>query len=75
MIDAVTIYVAIADESVDVWRPVKAERLGDNTYRIVDQPYDREIETWEFEPGDVVMCELKDLHDGPTFVATRMAPA
>jgi len=38
------IYVALIDESVDVWRPVRAKHIGGNVYRIVEQPYDREIE-------------------------------
>jgi hypothetical protein len=32
------IYMALLDEGVDVWRPVLAERLHDDVYRIVDQP-------------------------------------
>lgn len=50
------IYVALLDESVDVWRPVLAKPLYDDVYRIVDQPYDRADERWQFEPGDDVVC-------------------
>jgi hypothetical protein len=52
------IFVRLPDEAVDVWRPVLAESLGDHRYRILEQPYDRDAERWEFEPGDDVVCEL-----------------
>ncbi len=63
------IYVALLDENVDVWRPVQAERQRDGVYRILDQPYDRETESWEFEPGDLVFCELRELSRGPALTA------
>lgn len=40
------IYVALLDEGIDVWRPVEAEWLGGDSYLIVSQAYDREVETW-----------------------------
>jgi hypothetical protein len=46
-----TIYVALLDEGVDVWRPVEAKRLSADRYLIVDQDYDPAIERWEFEPA------------------------
>jgi hypothetical protein len=67
------IFVSLLDEAVDVWRPVQAERLHDDVYGIVDQPYDREIETWQFEPGDEVVCELVESSEGRIFAATRRA--
>lgn len=66
-----TIYVKLVDELIPVWRPVKAELISDNVYRIVDQPYQRDIEEWEFQPGERVVCESLDLHDGPTLAAVR----
>jgi hypothetical protein len=69
----VQIYVALLDESVDVWRPVQAKHLHDNVYRILNQPYDRAVESWQFEPGDVVLCELFESGDGPMLTATRKA--
>jgi len=65
------IYVRLLDEGVDVWRPARAEHLGENVYRIVSQPYDREIESWQFEPGDDVVCELIESSDGRILAATR----
>jgi hypothetical protein len=65
------IFVRLPDEDVDVWRPVKAEQIAVDRFRIVEQPYDRETERWEFEPGDEVMCELVDSDDETFLAATR----
>ncbi len=65
------IYVALIDEGVDVWRPVKAERIKKSLFRILDQPYNREIELWQFGPGDLVICELMESSDGPIMAATK----
>jgi hypothetical protein len=69
----VTIFVSLADEGVDVWRPVAAQQQRDSVYRILEQPYDRELEHWQFEPGDEVRCESRNLDDGPVLVATTRA--
>lgn len=71
MSSVVEIYVSLLDEGVRVWRPVQAERLHDNVYRIVAQPYDRVTESWQFEPGDAVLCENIESADGPILAATR----
>jgi hypothetical protein len=63
------IYVSLLNEGVDVWRPVRAEYVQGSVYRIVDQPYDRETETWQFEPGDEVVCELIDASEGRLLAA------
>jgi hypothetical protein len=63
------IFVRLLDEGVDVWRPVRTERAGGGVYRILEQDYDREIEKWEFEPGERVTCELVDSSDGPILAA------
>lgn len=68
---ASTIYVRLLDEGVDVWRPVDAIKVNGDTYQILEQPYDRETEQWEFGPGDRVVCELIQLQDGMTLVAMR----
>lgn len=68
-----TIYVALLDEGIDVWRPVEAERLSADTYLIVDQDYEPEVERWEFEPGTIVRCR-KEKRDGRhILVATEAA--
>jgi hypothetical protein len=63
----------LPDEAVDTWRPVQAEHLHDNVYRILNQPYDRDDETWQFEPGDEVLCELIKTSCGSVLAATRKA--
>lgn len=65
------IFVRLLDENVDVWRPVKAEQIAADRFRIVDQPYDRGTERWEFEPGDEVLCELIASDDDQFLAATR----
>ena len=73
MSDIAEIYVSLLDEGVDVWKPVQAERLGNDTYRILRQPYDRSVETWQFEPGDVVLCEMVESSDGRMLAAITKA--
>jgi len=68
-----TIYVALLDENVDVWRPVQAQECGPNRFRVVEQFYDRNIERWQFEPGDEVICEVRVLSEEPALVAVRKA--
>jgi hypothetical protein len=67
------IFVYLPDEQVDVWRPVQAEHLRENVYKIVEQPHDEEDETWQFEPGDEVVCELIDSSEGRILAAMRRA--
>jgi hypothetical protein len=68
-----TIYVALLDEGIDVWRPVDAERLAPDRYLILEQDYNPGIERWEFEPGTVVRCR-KEKRDGRSIlVATEAA--
>jgi hypothetical protein len=71
MNEPVRVFMALLDEGVDVWRPVFAEWLHDDVYRITEQPYDREIETWQFEPGASVVCEPIASSDGLMLAATR----
>lgn len=64
------IYVYLKDEGTDVWRPVKAKKLDiPDIFEIVEQNYDRADEKWEFEPGDKVRVEIKNLSQGPALVA------
>jgi hypothetical protein len=73
MNDSTEIFVSLLDEQVDVRRPVQAERIHNEVYKIIDQPYDREVETWQFEPGDEVVCELIDSNEGRILAAMRRA--
>lgn len=67
------VYVQLLDEGVDVWRPVAAEHVRANMYRIIGQP-PNETEHWEFGPGDVVLCRMQALSEGPVLVAYEKAP-
>ncbi len=67
------IYVALLGEGVDVWRPVRARRLGGNVFLIVDESYDCETESWQFEPGEKVVCEETASDEGTILAATRRA--
>ncbi len=69
----VTIYVALLDEGVDAWRPVMAERLSRDIYKIADQPYDRAAERWRFKPGDEVVCAMVDAQEGRMLAAIALS--
>ena len=58
----VTIYVYLLDEGVDVWRPVRAEQLPDELYRILGTV--PEDERWEFALGEIVRCRKQTLLEG-----------
>ncbi len=75
MSSIVQIYVALLDEGVDTWRPVQAEPVSGNIYRIVSQEFDRTCEAWQFEPGELVVCEMRDSSSGRILAATsRTSP-
>jgi hypothetical protein len=67
------VFVRLLDEGVDVWRPVHAEHLHGDVYRIALQDYERDTQTWEFEPGANVVCEAIQGSTGSIFAATRLA--
>ena len=66
-----TVYIALLDEGVDSWRPVEAESMGDNLYRIPGSVPAEEC--WEFRPGMVVFCQERQLSGGLTLVAVHAA--
>jgi hypothetical protein len=67
-----TIYVTLVGEGLNVLRSVKAEHLGRDFYRILDET--PEGETWQFECGQVVRCRKKNLSSGKALVAIEEAP-
>lgn len=71
--DCETIYVALLDEGLNVWRPVEARRLPDGAYLILEQGYDRDTETWQFEPGTVVTCRVTHRNGRQVMMATAKA--
>jgi hypothetical protein len=66
-----TIYVALLDEGIDVWRPVAARRLSSDRYLILEQDYDPAIERWQFEPGTVVRCRAENRDGRQILIATE----
>lgn len=57
-----SVYVALLEEGVDVWRPVAAEHVRGDEYRLCGPTPEGEI--WEFQPGDVVRCQQRTFSDG-----------
>lgn len=73
MSETTTIYVRLLDENVSVTRPVRAAYISGDVYLVVDQPYDRDLEHWEFEPGARVVCESVETEAGRALTAVRAA--
>lgn len=45
-------------EGTTVWRPVDAENIEGNVYKISTDSDPAELEEeWAFQPGDLVLCE------------------
>jgi hypothetical protein len=62
------IFVELLEEGTACWRPVEAEYLGNELYRIVGEKAENEV--WAFSAGDVVKCKLKEFQEGsPELVA------
>jgi len=58
----VTIYMPLAEEGTDVWRPVEAELLADGRYRVIgEEPAD---ETWKRPRGSIASCAGVAFGDG-----------
>jgi hypothetical protein len=62
--DEVTIFVAIQDEGVYVWRPVNGLPASKEVYLIPPDIRVPEDETWQFLPGEFVRCENISFADG-----------
>jgi hypothetical protein len=56
------IYIPLLNEGTDCWRPIEAEQVGTDTYRIVASK--SEDEEWPFASGEVVRCERHRFVDG-----------
>ena len=56
------IYVALLDEGVEVWRPVRAKPLGGREFEIIGIVPPKE--SWQFAPGTRVLCKEKVFADG-----------
>ena len=68
----VMVYVNLVGEGLNLLRSVRAEHLGRDFYKIIeDMP---EGETWEYGPGQVVRCRKQKLSTGKALVAFEEAP-
>jgi len=66
--DKRTIYVELLEEETPCWRPVEADFVGNELYRITGVK--RQDEVWAFSIGDVVKCKMKTFQaDDPKLVA------
>lgn len=70
--DLTTVFVRLADEGTDVWRPVQAHRLGETTYRIASHPVPDD-EAWTFQPGDIVVVERREGEVDQPLIAVAQA--
>jgi hypothetical protein len=59
----VDILVALLDEGVDVWRPVRASLLGGDVF-LIQSASVPEDEHWQHAPGEVVRCVERMWEDG-----------
>lgn len=66
------IFVNLVGEGLNVLRRVRAEHLGRDFYRIVDEM--PEGENWQFQPGQIVRCRKTKLSSGKALVAFEEAP-
>jgi hypothetical protein len=66
------IYISLLGEGLNVLRSVRAEPLGRDYYRIIDEV--PAGETWQFQPGQVVRCRKQKLSTGKAMVAFEEAP-
>ncbi len=68
----IEIFVNLVGEGLNVLRRVRAEHLGRDFYRILDEM--PEGENWQFQPGQVVRCRKTKLSSGKALVAFEEAP-
>ena len=48
------IYIKLLNEGVNAWRPVAAEKISQDVFRIVEPQ--KSDEEWEFSSGKMVRC-------------------
>lgn len=66
------IFVNLVGEGLNVLRRVRAEHLGRDFYRIIDEM--PQNENWQFQPGQIVRCRKTKLSSGKSLVAFEEAP-
>ncbi|HEU0368111.1 MAG TPA: hypothetical protein VFR42_02805 [Candidatus Acidoferrum sp.] len=72
MAKGTTIYIELLEEGTPCWRPVTAEHLDGDLYRIIGETPDDEV--WPFVQGDVVKCRIRTFQSElPQLVAYEKA--
>ena len=67
------VHVTLLGEGVPVWRPVQARHVQDSTYQLEGTV--PEGEEWEFQPGELVKCELQEFIGGGSDLLARRPAA
>ena len=57
-----TIYVELLEDGTKCWRPLQAEYIDGELYRIVSEKPEDEV--WPFSIGDIVKCREHAFQDG-----------
>lgn len=65
------VFVALLGEGTDVWRPVQAEPVGGDRYRLLGTIPDGEV--WQFQPGDTVHCITRKFSGGTGLAAINIS--
>ena len=65
------IYIYLLNEGTDCWRPVDAERVNSDSFKIISVNPDPEDEDWQFQTGSIVRCEERELSVGRVLVAVE----
>ena len=63
------VFVPLLDEGTTIWRPVEAENVAPDIFRLLGNVPDGE--RWQFQPGENVRCELRLIQDGPALIAVE----
>jgi hypothetical protein len=57
-----TIHIELLEEGTTCWRPVEAEHVQGELYRIVGKKPDGEV--WPYSTGDIVKCKKHAFQNG-----------
>ena len=66
---AVTIYVRLLDDGIDVWRPVAAKQLVGDNFQIEPNAAIPDGEQWQFQRGQQVRCRWRQFENGEGYEA------
>ena len=68
------IYIPLLNEDIDVWKPVKAEHINGERYKILGaEGAVSKSEQWKFLPGTTVFCEYILTNEGNRIFAAVSA--